>query len=428
LDCFKTGAKLGSADGSFNYGFCLEHGLGIESNAAKAVKHYQRAVDRRTHSNGSFHCALSCQYRDGTSPDLEAAAGYYEQISGANRTVLGGNGYRCLRALNKAPFVASQFLDCFGPTLLKCESPASKRPLTVSPAVTDSRAKPFGFSPDHLIRSGGASTVHSRLDPRTGEKIAVKYIRAAEFNERKFRQEVDCLRKLKHPCVLRIVGWSPLDSSGYAEIHTELADRGSLKDVLTQCPSLLDPTRRALIICDIVLGMRYVHSRQVLHRDLKASNILINEDWGAVIGDFGSSCFEIDDTTITPDSGTVHYAAPELFEPKAVSTQKADVFAFALIVYEVVEGHPVFAPSLNYYEVVRALRDGRRPSLPASCGSFMESLIGRCWSTNPSDRPTFEGILDEFRSVNFAILPNADCDMVRSKVAGIRSQEPGSRS
>jgi serine/threonine protein kinase len=294
--------------------------------------------------------------------------------------------------------------------------------------VADYRAKPFGFSPGGLIRPGGASTVHSRLDPRTGRKIAVKYIGRAEFNERRFCQEVDCLCKLQHPCVLRIVGWSPLDSSDYAEIHTELADRGSLKDVLAQCPSLLDQTRRALIICDIVVGMRYVHSRHVLHRDLKPSNILIREDWGAVIGDFGSSCFESDDATITPDSGTVHYAAPELFGPKAVSSQKSDVFAFGLIVYEIVEGRPVFRSSMTHFEVIRALRDGTRPSISSSCGSFMQSLIVRCWSTNPSDRPSFQEILDEFRSVNFGILPDADGDVVERKVAGILSREAGSRS
>jgi serine/threonine protein kinase len=294
--------------------------------------------------------------------------------------------------------------------------------------VTDNRTKRFGFSSDGLIRSGGASTVHSRLDPRTGQKIAVKYIREAEFDERKFRQEVECLEKLRHPCVLRILGSSPLDSSGYAEIHTELADRGSLEDVLTLSRSLLDPTRRALIICDIVLGMRYVHSRHVLHRDLKPSNILIKEDWGAVIGDFGSSCSECDDAMITPDSGTVYYAAPELFQPKAISTQKSDVFSFGLIVYEIVEGRPVFSASMKYLEVVRALRDGTRRSMSASCGSLMESLICRCWSTNPSDRPSFEAILEEFRSVNFAILPNADCEMVARKAAEILSREAGSRS
>jgi serine/threonine protein kinase len=68
--------------------------------------------------------------------------------------------------------------------------------------------------------------------------------------------------------------------------------------------------------------MRYVHSRGIIHRDLKPSNVLITAEWRARVGDFGSSRFVNDDGTMTGATGSVHYAAPELFEEKATAHRK----------------------------------------------------------------------------------------------------------
>jgi serine/threonine protein kinase len=247
-------------------------------------------------------------------------------------------------------------------------------------------------------------------------------MRAVNFDEKVFLREVECLAALNHPCVLRIVGWSPVTSSGDAEIHTELAENGSLDRILTRPVSILNPTQLGTIICDIVLGMRYVHSRQIIHRDLKPSNILISGTWRALIGDFGSGRSQFDEGTLTPDSGTVHYAAPEQFEEQ-VCTTKVDVFSFGLIIYELLLGRPLFPVSMSPFAVIRAHRDGTRPAIPDSVGAFMQQLIGRCWSANPDKRPQFQEILDECRAVDFAMLPNSDRAAIRDAVEAVWTWE-----
>jgi serine/threonine protein kinase len=169
--------------------------------------------------------------------------------------------------------------------------------------------------------------------------------------------------------------------------------------------------------------MRFVHFRQIIHRDLKASNIFIRRDGRAVIGDFGSSRFKSDDGTLTMTetgpSSTVHYAAPELFKEDGELTTKVDVWGFGLLLYEIFGGSPVFPISFSPFDVIRHMRRQYRPIIPVECGEYMGGLIERCWSDDPSSRPSFEAILGEFRDCEFDILPNVDCEDLRCAVEGV---------
>jgi serine/threonine protein kinase len=146
---------------------------------------------------------------------------------------------------------------------------------------------------------------------------------------------------------------------------------------------------------------------------------LISQNGRALIGDFGSSRFDSDYATSTGESGTVHYAAPELFDELADLTPKVDVWSFGLILYEMMSGQAVFPSSLPPFDVIRTIRRKERPSIPEECGDYMEGLIRRCWSDDPSSRPSFDEILQEFRDLRFAILPHADCRQLRDAVDGV---------
>jgi serine/threonine protein kinase len=267
-------------------------------------------------------------------------------------------------------------------------------------------------------------------DPVTGNLIAVKYFSDPNLDKTSFIREAEILARLNHPCVLRIIHWAFPDSSGWGEIHTEFAERGSLEHILKERTTqtgrqFWTRTRMGIAICDIVLGMRFVHSRKIIHRDLKPSNILIRGNGRALIGDFGSIRFENSEGTLTAESGTVHYAAPELFDESADLTTKVDVWAFGLILYEIVSGFAVFPSSLSPFDVIRKIRRRERPviPIPEECGEYMEALIRRCWSDDPASRPSFDEILDEFRGRRFAILPGVNCDEIIGAVNGVLTWE-----
>jgi serine/threonine protein kinase len=221
------------------------------------------------------------------------------------------------------------------------------------------------------------------------------------------------LAKLNHPCVLRILGWRPPIGKDPAEIRTSLAENGSLREIFDKAGcgtrfSFWDATGQAIFICGIALGLRFVHSKGIIHGDLKPSNILVNARGEAVISDLGVSRFESNDYTLSPEGTTVNYAAPELFKEGAIHTRQVDVFAFGLVMYEILTGKAVFPSSEYPFAIMRRLLDGQLPAIPDECGSFMQDLIPKCWALEPGKRPTVDQIVREFKAAAFRIVPRAD--------------------
>jgi serine/threonine protein kinase len=270
-------------------------------------------------------------------------------------------------------------------------------------------------------------------DPETGQQVAVKYFPMADFDQAAFLREVEVLSQLNHPCVLRIIGWPLPGRSTLAQIHTELAHNGSLEDVLRQVQrgplmASWSRTRMAVIICDIVLGMRFIHSQGLIHRDLKPSNILIDENWRGMIGDLGSSLFEVGDGTPIARSGTFYYAAPELFDEHATPSGKVDVYAFGLVLYEIIAGKAVFPTSVAPFDVIRQLGSRYRPVIPRRFGPYIADLIARCWSHARSDRPSFDEIFNELQTREFDFFLGANSVEISRAVETVLSFEVDARA
>jgi serine/threonine protein kinase len=174
-----------------------------------------------------------------------------------------------------------------------------------------------------------------------------------------------------------------------------------------------NPTQKAQLICDIVLGMRYVHSRGIMHRDLKPDNIFLDENRRGLIGDFGLSRSIPTGAPSTSCVGNGRYAPPEQLAEGSPYNNTIDVFAFGLIAYEIIGD--------------RALRPGERldkgRQFSAAFGPFMQKWIPRYCSWTASDRPSFAEIHNEFASRGFAILPGADADAISKAVSDVLQAE-----
>jgi mitogen-activated protein kinase 1/3 len=103
----------------------------------------------------------------------------------------------------------------------------------------------------------------------------------------------------------------------------------------------------------MVLGLRFVHSHDLVHRDLKPSNVFIRKNGRALIGAFGSSRFKRDNRTLTAPSSTCYSAAPEVFDEDAKLTTVVDVWAFGLIVYDIFARSAAFPILLSPFDVIR---------------------------------------------------------------------------
>jgi hypothetical protein len=436
-DCYKSAAVKGNANAQSTYGFCLQHGVGESANLRESLKYYELSISREEHLDewGAFEYARCVQYGIGFDSSLEEAADFYSLVVSTGTSTRSRSSFRCLRALAKArldPFPSNRSV---GATVRSQDNWSKVRDLTAPQTISAYLVSPTGLPQGREIGRGVSCHVKLVRDPDTGRLIVIKYFSGSNLDKGNFIQELESLTKLNHPCVLRIIRCVFPKAPRCAELHTEYAERGSLSDVLNVRRATArtenqfwTATRMGIVVCDIVLGMRFVHFREIIHRDLKPSNIFIRENGRALIGDFGSSRFTNDDGTLTGESGTVHYAAPELFQEHAELTGKVDVWGFGMILYEIVSGFPVFATSLSPFDVIRQIRCHYRPIIPMECGGYMEGLIGRCWSDDPSLRPSFEEILREFQDREFAILPGVDCAAIRGAVEGVLTWESDAKA
>jgi serine/threonine protein kinase len=265
----------------------------------------------------------------------------------------------------------------------------------------------------------------------TQKKIAVKHVWPSKRDV--LINEVQILIKLHHPCVIRILGWSDVQNSIGHEIHMEFAKNGSLAARLADVshdpgtiPRVIrNSTEQGKLICQIVLGMRYVHSQGVIHRDLKPDNILLDVNWRSKISDFGLSCLESAGDPATGEIGTVEYAPPEQIVSGRTHTKKSDVFSFGHILYELFTRNPVFTRSDAPNSILERIESGRLPTLPNRAGDYMQGLLRRCWSADPLNRPSFDAIFREFENCGFAILSGVDTQEIRIAVAEILGFEAG---
>jgi len=295
-----------------------------------------------------------------------------------------------------------------------------------SPSIPQSASSPISeyvkdFGAMTTIRSlgrGAFGSVSLVEDPTTHDKIALKsFAQQRELSqdaEESFIGEIESLIQLQHPCIVPIVGYSLPTPTSPAKVATKYASRGSLRDALESRASFLDDTMKAKIICGIVLGMRFAHSNGFMHRDLKPSNILLDEENCVLIGDFGTNRENLN-VTLTGQAGTLLYMAPEVYEVDARNcTQMIDVYSFALILYEIMIGEPVFPPTLCGQVLMDQVINEVRPSLPSSMNGTIKEIITKCWSRDPTNRLSFAMIFVKLKAIDFLITPDVDSAAVRA--------------
>ncbi|KAG2638373.1 hypothetical protein PVAP13_2NG588100 [Panicum virgatum] len=163
-----------------------------------------------------------------------------------------------------------------------------------------------------------------------------------------FWREAAILSKLHHPNVLAFYGIVNNGPGGTLATVTEFMASGSLKKVLLRKEKLLDRRRRITLAMDVAIGMEYLHSKDIIHFDLKCDNLLVNlnDPFRPIckVADFGLS--KVKQTTMVSGGmrGTLPWMAPEMLEMSSnmVST-KVDVYSFGIIMWEILTGQEPYA-------------------------------------------------------------------------------------
>ncbi|XP_010534697.1 PREDICTED: serine/threonine-protein kinase STY46-like [Tarenaya hassleriana] len=153
--------------------------------------------------------------------------------------------------------------------------------------------------------------------------------------------------------------------------------------------------------------MTYLHNEPnvVIHRDLKPRNVLlVNSSADHLkVGDFGlSKLIKVQNShdvyKMTGETGSYRYMAPEVFKHRKYD-KKVDVFSFAMILYEMLEGEPPFA-SHEPYEAAKHVANGHRPTFRSrGCTPDLRELMERCWDGDMNQRPSFLEILKKLEKI-----------------------------
>ncbi|XP_010555118.1 PREDICTED: probable L-type lectin-domain containing receptor kinase VII.2 isoform X2 [Tarenaya hassleriana] len=271
-----------------------------------------------------------------------------------------------------------------------------------------------GFSEENLIGFGGNTKVYRGV--LDGRNVAVKRItispRESVSGTREFLAEVSSLGRLRHKNLVGLKGWCRKGGESLMLVY-EYMEKGSVDKRIFGCEEslMLSWEERMSVIRDVASGIFYLHEgweAKVLHRDIKASNVLLDKDMSARVGDFGLA--KMNNTrqellSTTRIVGTAGYMAPELVRTGRASTQ-TDVYSFGVFVLEIVCGRrPIEEGKPGLVEYVWELMgndrvaDARDERLKAKRGYAKDEVerilrIGMlCAHPDPRVRPTMRQVV-----------------------------------
>lgn len=266
----------------------------------------------------------------------------------------------------------------------------------------------FVLQPDDLeflgemIGSGQSGRVFRGYIKSTHEEVAIKVLHSRMLTSTDldmFRREIFTMAVISHPMLVKFYGYTT--DSPFC-IVTEYMSNGSLYDFLKEHGEELTPTERTLIALDVARGMEYLHSRGIIHRDLKSLNVLLDSKKRGRICDFGLSRIK-SSAPMTGLIGTTLWMAPEVLLSTPFYDEKVDVYSFGILLWELVTGLPPYNNEVSTELTRQIVEQNRRPPIPPDTPTPLKKLIESCWEGLPSKRPSFHQIVADLSDPSYQI-------------------------
>ncbi|KAE9556021.1 hypothetical protein FO519_000767 [Halicephalobus sp. NKZ332] len=277
-----------------------------------------------------------------------------------------------------------------------CPPPPFGTPF-VSPNSVPSAAKPptgivkVGFyEVEATIGRGNFAVVKIAKHRVTKTDVAIKIVdkrRLDQENLTKIYREIEVLKRIRHPHIIKL--YQVMETSNMIYLVTEYVPQGEIFDLIAKQGRLPENDAREKF-WQIISAVDYLHKLNIVHRDLKAENLLLDSNFNIKLADFGFSNFYDNNEMLNTFCGSPPYAAPEVFEGKKYNGPEIDIWSLGVVLYVLVCGVlPFEGASLQF------LRDrvlSGRIRIPFFMSSECENLIRRMLTVDPKKRPTIEQI------------------------------------
>ncbi|KAM0025790.1 putative dual-specificity kinase TKL-Pl-4 family [Helianthus debilis subsp. tardiflorus] len=250
---------------------------------------------------------------------------------------------------------------------------------------------------DHKVASGSYGDLYKGT--YRSQEVAIKILKTERVNtdlQKEFAQEVYILRKVRHKNVVQFIGACTKPPS--LCIVTEFMSGGSVYDYLHKQKGTFKLPTLLKISIDISKGMNYLHQNNIIHRDLKAANLLMDEHEVVKVADFGVARVKAQTGVMTAETGTYRWMAPEVIEHKPYD-HKADVFSFGVVLWELLTGKLPYEYLTPLQAAVGVVQKGLRPTIPKNTPPKLAELLEKCWQQDPSLRPDFTEIIEILKEI-----------------------------
>ncbi|EDW96910.1 MAP/microtubule affinity-regulating kinase 3 [Drosophila yakuba] len=241
------------------------------------------------------------------------------------------------------------------------------------------------------LGKGNFAKVKLAIHLPTGREVAIKLIDKTTLNtiaRQKLHREVMIMKMLNHPNIVRL--FQVIESERTLYLVMEYVSGGELFDHLVKNGRMQERDARVLFR-QLVSAIEYCHSKSIVHRDLKAENLLLDQHMKMKIADFGFSTTFDPKTQLETFCGSPPYAAPELFRGKKYSGPEVDSWSLGVVLYTLVSGSLPF-DGINLKELRdRVLRGKYR--VPYYVSIECENLIRKFLVLSPTKRTTLSAVM-----------------------------------
>ncbi|XP_074289624.1 receptor-like protein kinase FERONIA [Silene latifolia] len=280
-------------------------------------------------------------------------------------------------------------------------------------SLTQIRVATRDFDQNLIIGRGGFGKVYKGCIDGGATHVAVKRLNpTSKQGEQEFLTEIEMLSKLRHKHLVSLIGYC--DEKGEMILIYEYMPRGTLRDHLhyrdtkgTNNNQVLSWNQRLMICLGSARGLEYLHGgtqQLIIHRDVKSTNILLDDKWTAKVSDFGlSKVGPASDTGVghvsTIVKGSFGYLDPEYYQ-RGQLTEKSDVYSFGVMLFEVLCARPAVELNLPYvracytkgilYTLVDPTLTGQ---ITPECLSKFGEIAELCIRANRDERPSMRDVV-----------------------------------
>mgnify|MGYP001244663536 CR=1 FL=1 len=261
-----------------------------------------------------------------------------------------------------------------------------------------------------LIGRGSFGSVYLALHAVTGELLAVKQVETlgsgtnGQNDQRKknmieaLKREITLLRDLRHPNIVQYLGCGT--SAEYLNIFLEYVPGGSVQTMLESYGALPEPLIRTFVR-QILNGLSYLHNKDIIHRDIKGANILVDNKGTIKISDFGiSKKLEASNILNGPNNnkhrpslqGSVFWMAPEVVKQTSY-TRKADIWSLGCLIIEMMTGTHPFPDCTQLQAIFKIGGAKATPTVPETASPEAKAFLAQTFEIDHTKRPSADELM-----------------------------------